>query len=138
MDDILHSITRAIHKEWPEWEIHTDKLKNDVKEPCFFVQPIYNNQKRFPCNRIKYETNFLIQFLCERLSNAEKVDVGNKLHRILEVVELNDGGKLRGKNLNFTVYEYCVNFSVDYNGFFVEVFKAENMEELKYTINMEG
>lgn len=130
MADILHAITRAIHEEWPDWEIHTDKLKMDVLEPCFFVQEIYNRQKRFPCDRIKYETNFLIQFLCEKMSNAEKSAIGNRLHDILEIVELDDGAQLRGRNRNFTIYEYCVNFSVDYNGFAVEVFNTENFDDV--------
>lgn len=137
MNSILHGITRAIHAEFPDWEIHTDKLKQDVEEPCFFVQPIYNNQKRFPCNRVKFETNFLIQFLCERMSNKEKVEIGNKLHEILEIIELDDGTKLRGRNRNSTVYEYCVNFSVDYNGFMVEIVETEDFVD-NITIHIGG
>lgn len=125
MVDVLHAITRAIKKEFPDYEIHTEKLKQDVKEPCFFVQEIYNKQKRLLSNRYKIETNFLIQVLCESLSNREKSALAQKLHEILEIVELDDGTKIRGRNRNFMIYEYCVNFSVDYTNFMIEVVETE-------------
>lgn len=123
--DILHGITRAINAEWPDYEIHTNKLKQDVVEPCFFVQPIYNNQKHYPCGRINYDTNFLIQILCEQMSTSDKIKMGNRLHEILDVIDLGNGEKLRGRNKNFNVYEYCVNFSVDYIGFITEPNETE-------------
>lgn len=129
--DILHAITRAIAKEY-NYDIYTDKLKQEVIEPCFFVQPIYNNQKRYPCGRINYDTNFLIQILCEQMSNADKIKMGNKLHEILDVIELDNGEKIRGRNKTYNVYEYCVNFSVDYVGFM-----AEPNETEKFTDDLE-
>lgn len=130
--DILHAITRALHEKFPDWEIYTDKLKQEVKEPCFFVKAVYNKRSRYPCNRWKYETNWLIQLLCESKTNHEKNTIGEELHDTLEVITLDaeNGVFLRGTNSNFNIYEWCINFSIDYNGFFTRREEAETMESL--------
>lgn len=124
IEEILAGISSKIYETFGEdYEIHSDRVPQDLKEPCFIILPLTHTQQSKLSNSIykRYYRRypFDIQFYPERNGNqySENQIVAEKLYEALEYIET-DVGLLRGSNMRYSIEDKEVlSFVVSYNLF---------------------
>ena len=119
INEIIEAISIALDSEFGDgYEIHTEEIKQDLKEPCFFVQLIDQNISPLCGRRYLQNNAFCIQYFPESNlnPNAECNDVAERMMFALEyVTPLDVDRAIRGTNKNHELVDGVLNFFVNYN-----------------------
>lgn len=116
VNDILDGITNALHDEFGDtFSIYTEKVKQGLQVPCFFVSCISPKDERWLGNRRKLTNQFTVQYLPgtdepKRECNA----VSERLVCALEYIQLSSGC-LGGTNMQPAITDDVLTMSVNYN-----------------------
>ena len=124
IEEILSGISSKIYETFgDEYEIHSDRVSQNLVEPCFLILPLTHMQRSKLSNSVykryyrKYPFN--VQFYPERNGNQYSTNqlVGEKLYEALEYIET-EIGLLRGSNMRYSIVDKEVlSFVVEYNLF---------------------
>lgn len=130
---LIEAISIALNGEFgDEYEIHMEEIKQDLKEPCFFIQSLKPEQEQFLGPRYRQQHNFCIQYFPQTQEvQRECNDIGDRMLECLEYIVLpEDDQPIRGTRISSEVLDGVLNFYVNYDGFILKLTEEEPMEEI--------
>lgn len=124
IEAIISGISAKIYETFGEgYEIYSDRLAQDLNEPCFLISPLTHSQTNKLSNstykRWFRQYPFCIFFFPKRVGNQYTMNqkVAEKLYECLEYIET-DIGLLRGTGMRYSIEDKdLLNFVVSYNLF---------------------
>lgn len=114
VNDLTMAIANAIKGQFPQTDIFTEQLEQGFESSCFFVLCISQKEQYRFDRRFWAEHTFCIYYF-PKYSNAECWEVQSKLHRLLELIALDDGSLVRGTNRKGEIHDNVLHFFVDYD-----------------------
>jgi len=143
INEIIDAISIALDNEFGDgYVIHKEEIKQDLKEPCFFVQLIDQSVSPLCGQRYLQNNAFCIQYFPESKLNpyAECNDVAERMMFALEYVTPLDADRaIRGTNKNHDLVDGVLNFFVNYNRVILKKpVRSEVMGQIKIQSEMKG
>lgn len=134
---IAESISSVLYSEYG-YENYIESIEQGLNEPCFFIQNLNSNIKKYPGKRYFKQNSFCIQYFPKSHTNREMYAVGENLLLLLETIPY-ESGLIRGTQMNYEIVDDVLNFFVNYN-FFVREPEEEipRMETMKLGIDAKG
>lgn len=126
INSIIEAISIALNAEFTEteYEMYMEEVRQDLKEPCFFIFCINPSQRLFLGRRYFREHAFCIQYF-PKDGNRECNEVMERLYSCLEWLKVGEdlvmGTKMRGE-----IIDGVLNFFVNYDMF---MYFAQQNEE---------
>lgn len=122
INKILDAISNALCDEFGEnYEIYSEDIKQDFKEPCFFILCVNPSEKDFLGNR--YHRNYLfdIQYFPENKEelNSDLYTIQERLFNCMEYIEMGED-LIRGKNRRGEIVDNTLHFFVNYDVFVIK------------------
>ena len=116
---IVRILDRAFNAESDAYEIYNEEIKQDLREPAFFVQSINPSTSLFLGKRYLQHIHILIQYFPKSEANQTECNsMGEQLAGIVEWITCKDDDRpIRGSNIHFEVVDGVLNFFVDYKFF---------------------
>lgn len=137
INSIIAGISTALYDEFGErYEIFNDEIKQDLKEPCFFITCLNPTHKLFFDKRYFRTNNFCIQYFPETNTQRECLDVVESMIECLEIIIIADV-QIRGTKMKYEVVNGVLNFFVNYDCFVYRVVDETPMETMSVTQNVE-
>lgn len=135
---IIAGISNALFEEFG-YKNHMEEIKQDLKEPCFFISCINPAFRRYLGTRYFQQNEFVIQYFPESKSNAkaECNAVAERMDWCLEVIQT-DAGDIRGNNMNYKIVDGVLNYFINYDCFIYRVEQKNVMEQVKSNTKMKG
>lgn len=140
IEAIISGISAKIYETFGEgYEIYSDRMAQDLNEPCFLISPLTHSQKSKLSNstykRWHRQYPFCIFFFPKRVGNQYTMNqtVAEKLYECLEYIQT-DIGLLRGTGMRYSIEDKdLLNFVVSYNLFVHKDDRDEipNMQSVK-------
>lgn len=133
LNNVTAGIAIAIDQEFGDgYEIYTDELEQDLKEPCFFMMMLDPNIERRLSVRREVDVPMSIQYFPKK-GRAECNDVAERLalYALECITPYESDTLIRGKDMHWEVVDGVLNFFVTYNFF---VYKVENPKPLMETM----
>ena len=131
IQSIIDGVIAAIRMKYDaSYRIYTEKVKQGLKEPCFFVMCIaYTKEKQtthrysnsIPCN--------ITYFPSKDDSMEECMKVCEALYELLELITV-DSYCLHGNGMEGRVVDGLLQFQVNYSPFLVSKAEETGMSEL--------
>lgn len=137
---VIGGISNALFAAFGErYEIFDDEIKQDLKEPCFFIACINPACRLFPGKRYFRTNNFCVHYFPETdTKKRECMDVAERMLECLEVITA-DGTKIRGTKMKYEVVDGVLHFFVNYDCFMYRVEQQTAvMEKVKLHTNAKG
>lgn len=139
---ILKSISVALNAEFneKEYEIYIEQIKQDLKEPCFFIVCLNPTNKLFLGKRYFRKNQFCIHYFPENNSkaNEECHAIASRLFLCLEQLAVKND-LVRGTQMSYEIIDGVLHFFVNYDMF---VYKQSNvlptMEEMEEEVSVKG
>ena len=82
LNNVIAGIAIALNQEFgDDYEIYTEEIKQDLKEPCFFITLLNPSKTDFPSKRYLMDNPFCIQYFPESEDNpnSECRDVADRM-----------------------------------------------------------
>lgn len=144
IEEIIAGISSKIYETFgDEYEIHSDRIPQDLHEPCFIVLPLTHTQQSKLSNegykRYYRRYPFNIQFYPKRNGDQyiENQLVAEKLYESLEYIQT-DVGLLRGSNMRYSIEDKEVlSFVINYNLFVRKIDEVPTMENLEENLMLQ-
>lgn len=133
LNNVTAGIAISIDKEFGDgYEIYTDELKQDLKEPCFFIMMLDPNIERRLSVRREVDVPMSIQYFPKN-GRTECNDVAERLalYALESITPYESDALIRGKDIHWEIVDNVLNFFVTYN-FFVR--KVEDQKPLMETM----
>ena len=134
INTIIQSISITLDAEFNEkqYEIHMEKMKQDLKEPCFFIVCLNPTTTLFLGKRYFRKNQFVIQYFPESRENlqSECNAVAERMIWCLEYITTLTGDKFMGTKMKYQVIDGVLNFFVNYDCFVYRVEQADVMETM--------
>ena len=131
INDIVKGIGKAIRDEFgSDYNIHTEEVKQGLKEPCFFISVLNPQYEQVLGKRYLISCNCMVQYITEG-GREECNNVAERLFDCLELIIVS-GDIVRGTDMSFEVVDGILNFNVSYKIYvYKNIVDEINMEELK-------
>lgn len=138
IDLIISGISNALFETFG-YENYGTKIPQDLEPPCFYIQCLEPNVKKYIGTRYLRKNHFVIQYFpkSEDDADAECSRVGEQMFECLEVINA-DGFFLRGMEMKFEIVDGVLHFFVDYNAFIRKVRQKETMGSLQDSVHAKG
>ena len=138
INTIIEAISVTLNQEFgDDYEIHMEEVKQDLKEPCFFIFCVNPAVQQFPGKRYFRENQFVIQYFPEsQETNRECASVAERLLWCLEVIDAD--GPIRGTKMKYEIVDGILHFFVNYDCFMRRVEENTPMETLQSRIGVKG
>lgn len=134
---IISAISVALFNEF-EYENHMEEIKQDLKEPCFFISCLNPTTKLFLGRRYFRKNQFCIQYFPESNEpQAECNAVAERMVWSLDYITL-DGDLIRGTAMKHEVIDGVLNFFVNYDCFVYRVQEETPMEAFEFSQEVKG
>lgn len=139
INSIIESISMALSTEFGEDAcIHMEEIKQDWKEPCFFISCINPTARLFMGQRYFRQNKFSIQYFPgTEEKQRECNDTAERMLWCLECINTNDG-PIRGTNMNYEVIDQVLHFFVNYDMFVYKITKHTPMEKIEISTELKG
>lgn len=135
INSIIAAISVALNAEFG-YVNHMEEIKQDLVEPCFFIQCVNPTTELFLGKRYFRQNQFCIQYFPKSdKKERECNEVAEKMIWRLEYITV-DGQKMRGTKMKHNVAGGVLNFFLNYDCFVYRVETDEPMETLDSTTNM--
>lgn len=136
--DIVDGICGAISERFAGCEIYTEKVKQGMAPPCFFVRCI-DQEDDLEVQRIFKKRQFGIQYFPESDDepNAECHTTAEGLFACLELIKA-DGAWVRGTDMSGHVEDGVLTFTVNYGVFVCSSKDQPSMEQVTVDTEVEG
>lgn len=133
-NNVIYCISNALDKEFGH-EIHMEEIKQDLKEPCFFLTLLDSVTKIVTGKRYEKRNQICIQYFPETDKIQQECnEVAERLVLCLEYIEDEDGGFLHGTEMHYRVIDGVLTFFVNYNFHVIKKGKEpEKMHDLTTT-----
>ena len=131
IQSIIDGIISAIRTEYDSsYRIYTEAVKQDLREPCFFVKCISFEKEKQTTNRYLGLVPCNITYFPGTEDIIEEcMKVCEKLTDLLELISV-DGHQLHGSGLKGQVVDGLLQFQVSYSPFMVSQAEEIDMSEL--------
>ena len=140
INEIIEAISTALNEEFGDcYEIHMEEIRQDLKEPCFFIQCLNPTVQLFRGKKYFRQNPFCIQYFPETRNdyNRECLEVAERMFFCLEYI--NAKGWMRGTRMRSRITDGVLSYFVNYDCY---VYKTENipvMEDfVSHTLVKEG
>ena len=130
INELIAGISQKLDAEFDEIEIYTDKIKQGLSEPCFFIMVLNSKQDQMVGNRYYRNQSFDIHYFPKTDNTSELNEISDKLMNALEYIEF-DGGLLRGTKMHSEIVNGVLHYFVDYNCIMTKQQYDEYMLSLK-------
>lgn len=146
VNDIIAAISIALNAEFnpdgeeARYEVTAEEIKQNLQEPCFYIQCINPGHTQFLGRRYFRQLPFVIQYFPESSTDyeAECNTVAERLTWCLEYVTCDGDDKpIRGTQMHSEVVDRVLNFFVNYDGFVLKADDTELMETLTSTLDVD-
>lgn len=135
INEIIAAISAALDAEFgDDYEIYMEEIKQDLKEPCFFVQCINPTTKLFRGERYFQSNPCCIQYF----PKSEKIqrecnEVAERMTWCLEYIHLEgEETPVRGTQMHGEIVDDILHFFVNYDCYVKKSIEADpSMEILK-------
>lgn len=141
INSIIEAISRAIRDEFGTgYTNYMEEVKQDLKEPCFFISCIHPENKLFLGKKYSRTYQFCIQYFPKKGKNERREchEVAERLMQCLEYLRMKEN-LVRGTNMNGEIVDGILNFFINYDLF---VYKKQDplplMEEVLEEISVKG
>ena len=142
INSIIEAISIALNKEFgDDYEIYMEEIKQDLKEPCFFVQCLNPDNNLFRDKRYFRTNPFCIQYFPKTVDEIQREcnDVAERMWQCLEYITIySEDNPLRGTDENYEVIDGVLNFFVNYNLFLRKVEEETPMDDVSIKQNVKG
>lgn len=131
---IIEAISISLNEEFGDrYETHMEVMKQDLKEPCFFIFCVNPTMKIFFGKRYFRTHPFCIQYFPETdEKQRECADVAERMYSCLEYITiLGDDKPMMGTRMKYEVIDGVLNFFVNYDCFVRKSEKQTPMESLQ-------
>lgn len=131
INEIIKGISRALYDKFgDDYNIYTEDVEQDLKEPCFFIQCINPKIKRFRGERYYRENQFSIQYFPKfKNYRQECFEAIDKMYTALEFITVGDD-LVMGKGIDTNINDGVLTFIINYDMFVVDKEDVEKMEIL--------
>jgi hypothetical protein len=115
-----------------DYRIYSKKVKQGLKEPCFFIAVLNPSQKQLIGNRYFREHFFDIHYFPSAKDDDDELDeMGSNLFTDLEYITLVNGDLIRGTKMSYEKIDGVLHFFVNYNAFVRKDIDSEDgMEDI--------
>ena len=141
INSIIEEISRTIREEFgSRYTNYMEEVKQDLKEPCFFIQCLNPTEKLFFGKRYFRHNQFCIQYFPEdkQHEKQECYAVAERLFSCLEYLDAG-GDLVMGTKMKYEVTDGILHFFVNYDLF---VYRAAEsvpvMEEVSSETRLKG
>lgn len=119
---IIESISIALNAEFGDrYKNYREAKKQDLEEPCFFIQCINPTQKLFLGKKYFRNNLFCVQYFPETADKEEECcRIGERLFDCLEYLTVN-GDSVRGTKMHYEVVDDILHFFVNYDMYVYKV-----------------
>lgn len=132
---IIEAISIALDAEFQEKEysFHMEEIKQDLKEPCFFIMCLNPTIQQFVGKRYFRKNQFVIQYFPEATQDCKKEcnEVAERMVCCLERILATTKDTFKGTEMNYEVIDGVLNFFVNYDCFVDKVEQLECMETME-------
>lgn len=137
INSIIEAISIALDAEFG-YEIHSEEIKQDLKEPCFFIASLNPNTEQFLGKRYFKGNGFVVQFFPKGDDKQHDCnDVAERMTECLEYVTcIGDEKPIRGTGMKYEVVDGVLNFFVNYDLFVMKQASDEVMETMESNTNV--
>lgn len=118
-NQIRIAMTKALKKQFPDYKVYGEEIKQGFQAPCFFLAVINTNSKQKMIGKRYLRTISLdVHFFSEKNEeqNEQMYEMGDLLYPLLEVLQLEEQ-ILQGSEMNFEIIDGVLHFFVDYKVF---------------------
>lgn len=135
---IIAGISTALFKEFG-YENHMEEIKQDLKEPCFFIACMNPTFRQYLGRRYFRENQFVIQYFPESRDqrNAECNEVAERMNWCLEIIQAGDE-PIRGTQMKYEIIDGVLNFFVNYDCFMCSETQYTAMENMEVKTGVKG
>lgn len=143
INSIIEAISIALNAEFNEknYEFYMEEIKQDLKEPCFFIFCLEPTNELFLGYRYYGNNGFVIQYFPESDEvQRECNSVAERMTVCLEYITCQGDDKpIRGNDMRWKVVDGVLNFCINYNLFTLRKVTddSEPMETLTSGIGVE-
>lgn len=142
--NLIEDLITGISKKLKPFKhiVYIDEIKTDLKTPSFLINLINHTHERKISNR--FEKDFpieIIYFPDEDINdsvNFELYSVISELNYLMEIIELEDGTLIRGKNIDHMVESNVLHFYITYSAMVRVVDDVYIMNKLTQTNGVEN
>lgn len=120
VNKIITGISQVLDAEFNSgseaYTIYTEKVEQDLEEPCFFILSLKPSKNQLVGNRYKRDYSFDIHYFPKDISNSnnECNEVAEILYDILEYITV-DGNLVRGTKMDYEIVDEVLHFFVNFN-----------------------
>lgn len=125
---IIDAISIALNSEFgDDYEIHTEEIKQGLKEPCFLVICLNSTNKLFRGKRYFRTNQFCIHFFPEADEVNQKCHTAaERMQHCLEHITIeSESLQIRGTEMQHEVNDGVLNFFVNYDFFVCSAVKPQ-------------
>lgn len=136
INSIIRAVSITLDAEFDEKEysFHMEEMKQDLKEPCFFIACLNPTHELFLGKRYFRQNQFVIQYFPESKEDlqAECNAVAERMTWCLEYITVpGDDKPIMGTKMKYQIIDGVLNFFVNYDCFVYKVEQNEAMESLE-------
>lgn len=138
INSIIGAISISLNAEFTEkeYEVHMEEIKQDLKEPCFFISCVNPTSNLFLWKRYFRENQFVIQYFPESTNDVQREcnEVAERMILCLEYITVFGEEKpIQGIKMKYEVVDGVLNFFVNYDCF-VRKIEADGTQETLETL----
>lgn len=138
INSIIGAISISLNAEFTEkeYEVHMEEIRQDLKEPCFFISCVNPTSNLFLWKRYFRENKFVIQYFPESTNDSQREcnEVAERMILCLEYITVFGEEKpIRGIKMKYEVVDGVLNFFVNYDCF-VRRIEADGTQETLETL----
>ena len=145
VNDIIAAISIALNAEFnpdgeARYEVTAEEIKQNLQEPCFYIQCINPTHEQFLGRRYFRQLPFVIQYFPESKTEYETEcnGVAERMVWCLEYITcVGEDKPIRGTRMHSEVVDGVLNFRVNYDGFMLKEDDTEIMEDLTSTLEVD-
>ncbi len=139
INEIISGLSVALNGEFGDnYEICMEEMKQDLKEPCFFIFCMQPKTDLFFGKKYFKKLPICIQYFPSRMDkNAECYDVAERMEQCLEYVRIGTD-LMRGTEMSYEVVEGVLFFYVHYDYFVYRKDDTVAMESIETNVRPGG
>lgn len=131
-NQLIEAITKTLYKN-SKCRTYIDEIKQGFKEPCFFIENKSTVQtKGYGKRRLKENLIVINYFPSDNLNKIQEInEICDELYRTLEYISFDEKHIIRGRNMNHSISDGVLVFTVTYAFCMTEKTDKIYMDSLK-------
>ena len=115
VDKIISGIANVLDQNYPDVDIYAQEVKQNMKEPCFFIQSMEVGTRKRLANRYDQTRPFEIVYFPKKKEDKREIQkVLDELPFLLEFIQLPDG-PVMGSKMESKIEDDLGHFLVNYD-----------------------